>query len=139
MTAKTKAYTLGDLLIEEQSAMYCRAIGTLKNGESSSVTLVMGMPVIADGTNFELAMSTEEGNVVGLLLDGVGDVIAGSTTSTKKYSFLVRGPAVVNGDAVPAADQAETAWDTWAQVVAQLLTLHILVLSEPDVSSYQYH
>lgn len=136
-TGKNKAKTLGDVLIHEESPMYCRAIGTIKNGVAVAVTLAVGMPVIADSTNFELAVSTEEGSVTGILLDGAGDVIAASATSTKLYSVLVRGPAVINYDAIPQADQAAAAWDTDAELKARLLTLGILALSEPAVSSYQ--
>jgi len=135
-TGKNKPKTLGDILIHEESPMFCRAKGTLKNGVGTAVTLALGMPVIADGTNFELAVSTEEGSVIGILLDGAGDVIALSATSTKLYSFLVRGPAVINYDAIPQVDQADVAWDTDAQVKTALLALHILSVTEPAVSSY---
>lgn len=135
MATKTKDITVGDLLIHEESALYCRTLGTIKNGEATAVTLVVGMPVIADSTNFELALAAEHASIVGILLEG-GDTIALSSTSTKKYPVLVRGPAVLNANKLPTADQADSAWSL-ANIKATLLTLHIITKDEPTKSSYQ--
>lgn len=135
MTTKTKGITLGDLLIHEESALFCRTLGTIKNGEATAVTLVVGMPVIADSTNFELALAAEHASINGILLEG-GDTIAATTTSSKKYPVLVRGPAVLNSAKLPTADQADSAWSL-ANIKTRLLTLNIITKDEPTKSSYQ--
>lgn len=128
--------TLGDLLLYEADRCYCRDAVPIKNMSGGSIAagaLRIGHPLKNNAGTWETLDDAAEADVGGLLLENMGEVVADNATSVRKYSVLVRGPAIVNIDAIPTpVADAETAFDKDALITAlAALDPPILVHREP--------
>lgn len=142
MSTLTKKKAPGDLVIYCDSLEYCTVTASLRNNATVAISVasVLGAPVKAgsDGADYNLAVSTEEGDVIGLVMDGPEPLaLAASSNSAKKYQVLIHPPAIINSDVIRATDPAGVAWDTFAQVVAALVALKFEVRTEPVKETIQ--
>lgn len=103
MTVLSKGYVGGDFIIREHvDPYYCRGELPIDNSAGTDVLEVpAGFPLEADGT---LATATNESDIVALVLQPQR-IPAGETV---KVAVLLRGPCVINRDALPTADLAGT-------------------------------
>lgn len=110
-TTLTKVREIGELLIHEESVIYCRTSSLITNnlGGAVSVDWILGLP-LKFTTVWELAAAADINGVGttldGLLLDGPELLtgLADAGVSNYAYSILELGPAVVNQDRLPATD-----------------------------------
>lgn len=142
MTTLTKKKAPGDLVIHVESLEYCTVLASLRNDATVSVTVtsVLGAPVKAGGSgaDFIFAKSTEEANVVGLVMDGPEPlVLAGSSNSAKKYQVLKNPPAIINKDLIKTTDPQGVAFDTLAEIVISLEALKFEVRTQPVKETVQ--
>lgn len=132
---------LGDILREFWSYAYQVGGYKLVNPDATAraAQIILGQPVKASSTNMVFVKSTDEGNAIGLVLHNQPVALAISETTTLKYPVLLRGPALIDKDALPTADVAGTAFDTVAELVAAYAALDppILTLTEPTQTSEQ--
>lgn len=133
----TKNITAGDILIHAESLEYCCKDSIIRNATGASVTITdpAGVFVKAgdNGADFNLAKSTEEGDVVGIILSGntVPETIGNAANSVGKYLVLHKPPCVVNKSKLPTSDLAAVAYDTFAQIITALETLGFKFATEP--------
>lgn len=92
----------GDVFIDVPRAEYGFVTGTIKNATGAAVNLsqedMIGYPVKLVSGQYELAIpGTDEGTVDGLVFNPQAGVVQNNnTTTTAKFVFLIRGPAIVN-------------------------------------------
>lgn len=129
----TKTDIPGNVVKEYVSNEYSLVSAVIKNSFAGAVVLsnfeIAGQPVVyANGT----AELCESANVAGIgETDANGIVVskeviaslANAASTVNKYLILVRGPAVIWTNGIPAADAAGTAWDTIAEIVTALAAL----------------
>lgn len=130
MTTKTKNPVIGDLLIHEESAIFCREEIAITNPTAAAFTAKVGQPL--DGGT--LVVDAGEAGCDGILLEEV--TLTASQTTTKKYAYLARGPAVLNKSSIIVLDSNGATMDI-AALVSALAALDIRVRLEPTVSSTQ--
>lgn len=141
MASQTQSKKLGDFLKYELNSSFNREEGTVKNSAGSAASLteseVIGFPVKKVSGQWELLEATDEANAGGILIggDAIESLGAGSTT-TEKYPILVRGPAIVNQDEMPADDGLDVSF-TIADLVTAYEGLNIVSKSEPAVTETQ--
>jgi hypothetical protein len=91
-----------DVFIETQSRNYGFVSGAIKNATGGAVDIskydMIGRPVKLVAGVWELAIpGTDEATVDGLVFDPQeGVVLANNATSARKFTIMLRGPAVVN-------------------------------------------
>lgn len=107
-TTKTKgpAQSMGDILRTEFHPQYCRVSGKLVNPSSTAITdqIPLGQPVKASGSDYVFVKATDEASAIGIVLHDKPITLAGSATSDLPYPILIRGPATIDQDALPAKD-----------------------------------
>lgn len=136
MTTLTSTAKLGDLLKMETDYRYTRRAGTWTNGTGSSVTLRLGQPFSVDESTGVLTEVDDgsEANVEALLLTPVDVVVANG--ESVDLSVLVRGPALINKDALPDTAIDGGTFDKGALATAlEALSPPIMTLVEPASSA----
>lgn len=136
MTTKTSTPKLGDFLKSEWDYRYCRREGTYTNGTGSDVTLNLGQPFsINESTGVLTAIDDgSESSAECFLVSNIDQVIADG--ESVDLAVLIRGPAIVNGDALPETAIDGGTFDNDALVtVLEGLSPPVVVLTEPSVSS----
>lgn len=124
MTALTKPYTLGDLIVaEDASPSVTRETKTVTNSTGAEITLEVGYPM---DDNVPI-VSTDEANCDGINLEHA--VIANG--ASVKLPVLARGPAAINWDIVPTTDYAAAAF-TMNTLKTTVQALGIRCREEPD-------
>lgn len=134
MTVKTKNKTLSEGIAYEVNPAFTRQSYTMRNtvGQAETLTDPMLYPVNLNAGKMELAVSTGEAGVDGLLIATEDfDEVANNTDYAKKQLFLVRGPAIVRKSALPVNDIEGVAF-VQADLITRLAAMDILVQSEPD-------
>lgn len=138
MTTKSQPVTMGDIVIHMESQEYCCDPAIIRNPGGSAIDLdrseYMGMPVVAgsNGADYNLAASTGEANVVGLIVDGPENIVLEATSNTvKRYKVLRRAPCIVNLDKIQANDYAGVAFDTVAEIITALRALGWVLKAGP--------
>jgi hypothetical protein len=114
-----------DVFIETQSRNYGFVSASIKNANGSAVDIskydMIGYPVKLVSGQWTLAIAgTDEGTVDGLVFDPQeGLALANNGISARKFTIMLRGPAVVNLSNIVAGF-------TKATLAATLLALLIL-------------
>lgn len=133
----------GDIVLHLESFSYCTKNAIIRNATGASVTITdpAGVFVKAgdNGADFNLAKSTEEADVVGIILrcDDPPETIANSANSVKRYLVLHKAPCVVNKDNLPTSDLAGVAYDTFAQIITALEALGFKFVTNPTKTTSQ--
>ena len=130
MTTKSSTTTVGDFLLQEESAIRCRESVAITNPTAAAYTAPVGSPIKSDGT---IALATEEASVVGFTLEEV--VLAASGTSASKVGYIARD-ATINEAKIPDDDPAGTSY-TMATILSTAAALGIIARYEPTKSSTQ--
>lgn len=136
---KTDNRKLGDLLRAMFDPAHNYAGGTLKNNVAETVTPTdpLGQPVKQTGSQWEFVAAADIANATGVLLhDKDLPQMAQNDISEQKFLFLVRGPAVVHEDGLPANDVYGDAINA-ANFKARLLALGISCISGPPTTETQ--
>lgn len=132
----TDRSNVGDFLKNEYDERYNRVAGTIKNVAGNTIaanSMIPGQPLTLNATQWETAVAGGEAAVDGFLVDSRGhEELADDAITEKEYSILVRGPALVNPDAMPAQDLV-TSPGTFNKttLITTLASLGIMVLREP--------
>lgn len=138
--SKTKGRPLGDLLKAFWHAGYCLASTKLVNPIASAITLTnpLGQPLKVSGSNYVFVQDGDESNTTAILLHDKPIVLSSAGTTDELYPILVRGPALIDKDALPATDVNGDAL-TASTIVTALagLSPKIIGLSEPSKTSTQ--
>ena len=141
MPLETNTQVGADVLKREWDEMYSRVSTTLTNNTLATQTVadMVGMPVKLNGAVWELALNADVATIDGVVIDGPPiNALANAATTTEKYVVLMRGPAVINEDALQANDPAGTPWTT-ATLKTSLegLSPPIKLINEPTKISTQ--
>jgi hypothetical protein len=141
MPTLTKGRTQADVFRHVHHQSYCLASGKLVNPDATARAAqnLCGQPVKASGANYVLVKAGDEANAIGLVFSETGLVALGvSEVTTKKYAILLRGPAVIDRDSLPALDVAGGSL-TVATIVTALAARNpaIIPVDQPDTTSEQ--
>lgn len=137
-TESKRVYDVLKWFVEER---FCFATYKIKNDSGAAIAqggIVPGTPLNLVAGNMETIESTEEAEIDGIFIDErTVPALAIAGLTEKEYRVLVRGPALVNKDAILAADyNGSTAYDLDA-IVTRLAALDIQVLAEPETVETQ--
>lgn len=143
MTVFTEQPRPYDFLKEEYDQRYTRTTGTIQN--KTGVTIAAGAiqpatPLNLNGTQWETLNVGSESGADGFFIDHrIVPSLANDAISTLEYQILVRGPALVNLDAVPDDPDGSTGPYTLADLKTRMLALvpPIVVLREPATTQEQ--
>jgi len=146
VSSDTKDRVVGDLIKHEWNQIYTRDSRTLDNdsaGASTEVTDIIGYPVrlksgtgsgtAGVGTDYALCKAGEEASCVGLVVGGTEKSIPAMLAwdETKdEFALLVRGPAVISQDGLPAADWDAGSFDKDA-ISAALAAISVPIITAP--------
>lgn len=137
----TEAPRVSDVLKWYVEERFCFATYQIKNDSGVAIAqggIVPGTPLALANGVMETIESGEEATVDAIFIDDrTVPAIAIAGTTVKQYRVLVRGPALVNKDALLAADFNGATAYTLADLVTQLATLDIQVLAEPATKETQ--
>lgn len=139
-TSVTKGKTLGDVFKWLMHPGFNLVSAKLVNPVAAAMTITspVGLPVKASGSNYVIVLATDEANAIGLLYHDKPITIGSSATSDLLYPFLIRGPALIDKDALPTADVAVSPGTyTNATLVTALAARNIIAMSEPTKVSTQ--
>jgi len=98
---------LGDILRSEFSRNYNMVSAKIKNPSAStdlSGFNPLGQPVKLSGGTWQFVLDGDESNAGGIFMDQRLLTLAHGVTSDDLFMILVRGPATVDSDALPATD-----------------------------------
>ncbi len=132
-----------DVVKMELDQLYTRTAGTLKNLTGGAVVagaIRAGSPLNLNGTQWETINVGQESTADGILVDSRPIPALGIAGITElEYQILVRGPALVNLDAIAEDPDGTTGAYTAATLEARLLALvpPIIVLREPVTQGVQ--
>lgn len=133
-TTFTEAPRNSDWLKWYVEERFCFASHAIKNDSGAAIALggiVPGTPLNNNGGVWETIESGEEATVDGIYADDrTCEALAIAGTTTKQYRILVRGPALVNKDALLAADFNGATAYVLADLVTRLAALDIQVLKD---------
>lgn len=141
MTTFTSRQRVYDFLKFQLEERYCQETALITNDTGADIIageIEPGYPLKESGGVWSPADTTEEGSVDGFYVDTRQcEAIANSAASTKQYAILVRGPALVNVDAVPV-DTAGAAF-VRATLITRMKALSppIIPMAEPTTSELQ--
>lgn len=137
----TEAPRVSDVLKWYVEERFCFATYLIKNDSGAAIPLggiVPGTPLNLVGGVMETIESGEEALIDGIFIDDrtVPALAIGGTT-VAQYRVLVRGPALVNKDALLAADYNGATAYVNADLVTRLAAMDIQTLKEPTTQSTQ--
>lgn len=144
MTTLTERSREYDFLKHFYHPEYCFEVGTVKNNSSVDADagdIGPGLPLLLNSTQWETVAAGSVSGMDGFFI-GDGDVpceaIAAAATSVKSYRILVRGPAIVNLDAVPVDIDAGAAYNkTTIRTAIRAFVPPIMEYREPTQTSTQ--
>lgn len=129
-TPKTNFKPIGDIVVDEYSPIFCREEKTITNSSGAVMDLVPGHPM--DDNVPEVAGN--EAQVDGILMERVYL----EDGQSAKAAVLVRGPCVINKDALPDDDYAGDALNKDDIETALLaLSRNFLLREEPTLQLTQ--
>lgn len=132
---------LGDVFRWLAHQGFCLVSAKLVNPVAAAITIndPCGLPVKASGSNYVIVQAADEANAIGLLyFDGGPISLASSGTSDLTYPFLIRGPALIDRDALPTQDVAVSPGTyTIATLVTSFTARNIISQVEPTKTSTQ--
>lgn len=128
----TKGRSLGDVFKWLVHPGFCLVSAKLVNPLATALDLTdpVGQPLKASGANYVFVQDLDEANAIGLLYHDKPIALAGSATSEELYAILLRGPALIDKDALPLLDVNGTAF-TVATLVTAYAARDIQAQSEP--------
>lgn len=100
-------YALGDLIRAEWHRGYNYVEAVIKNSGSSNLldARLLGQPMKKISTVWNFVLTTDEANTTGIFAhDKPMPSVAATATTVDRYLILVRGPALINQDALPVLD-----------------------------------
>lgn len=139
-TSLTKGRALGFVFKWLMHPGFNLVSAKLVNPVAAAMTITdpCGLPVKASSTNYVIVLATDEANAIGLLYYDRPITIGSSATSDLLYPFLIRGPALIDKDALPANDIAVSpAAYTIATLVTAYAARNIIAQIEPTKTSTQ--
>ena len=97
---------LGDIIRAEWHRGYNYVSSTLKNPSATAIVNQnpVGQPVKVSSSTRVFVKATDEANATGIVAHDKPISLAGSATSDDLYLILVRGPALIDQDALPLKD-----------------------------------
>lgn len=132
-----------DFVKYELDQRYTRVTGTVKNKTGGSIVagaIKPGQPLNLNGTQWETVDVGGESGVDGFFVDHrIPEALANDAVTALEYQILVRGPALVNLDAVPVDTDGTTGAFTLATLKTRMEALSppIIVLREPTTTQEQ--
>lgn len=105
-------------------------------GQASVDANLMGQPVKASGANYIFVLGADIANAIGILYSQEKITLAAAGVSERPYAILIRGPAQIDKDALPALDVVGVAIANAAFVTA-LAARDIVAMTEPTKVSTQ--
>ena len=139
-TSLTQGRKLGDVFKWLMHPGFNLVSAKLVNPIASVITITSpaGLPVKASGANYVIVLATDEANALGLLYWQNPITLGASAVSDLLYPFLIRGPALIDKDALPTQDVAASPGTyTNATLVTALAARNIIAMSEPTKTSQQ--
>lgn len=137
----TEAVRVSDVLKWYVEERFCFASYRIKNDSGALIPqggIVPGTPLNLVAGVMETIESGEEAAVDGIFIDErTVPEIAIAGTTVKQYRVLVRGPAVINKDALLDADFNGATAYVEADLLTRLAALDIQVLIEPATQQTQ--
>lgn len=127
---------VGDFLVWEVEERYTRVAARIQNKTAVALAagaIVPGTPLNLNSAQWETINSGSETGIDGFFVDTrAHEALAIDAITAKRYSILVRGPALINKNAIPLNDLTATP-DAYvlATIVTRCATLGIQVLAEP--------
>lgn len=140
MTTLTRGRSLGDIIKWLSHQGYNCISGVFRNASGGTLTNVqiLGQPVKASSTKFVPVLATDESSAIGIVMTDQKVTLANNTDLGNKVLILRRGPALINSDALPAADVAGTSFTVATLVTAYAaLSPPIIAQTEPDTVETQ--
>lgn len=151
MATITKNRSVSDFLLQHESTDYTVESAVIKNATGGATVTdadLTGMPVvITPGSGVaelcEVGLAGfEETDANGLIVSNVRlSTLAATVSTTQKYAILLRGPATLVEQGLPAADHAGVTWDTLAEIITAfaaldppIITLDITNLTEAQTT-----
>lgn len=133
---KTQGNRMGDLIKFLDEAIYCIESYFLVNPAGEDFTFPVGTPCSVSGSNATPLAAAAQASVTALLLEAT--FIPSGETTPLKYSFVVRGPAVVDKDRLPTADYDAASYNhTTIATALAALDPPILSRTEPTIQGRQ--
>ncbi len=133
---------LGDIVRAEWHRGYNAVSGKLVNpngaasGDLTGFNPV-GQPVKASGANYVFVLATDEASAIGFVAFDKNINLAHGATSDDKYLIMIRGPLLIDKDALPANDVALGGGaNGTAFTIATLLTAYA-ALSPPIIKQVE--
>jgi hypothetical protein len=132
----TNDLRVGDFLKWEVEERFTRVAAKIQNKTGAAIAagaIVPGTPLNLNGSQWETINATAEAGIDGFFVDyRVHEALANNAITAKRYSILVRGPALIDKNAIPTSDlQASPVNYTLATIVTRCAALDIQVLAEP--------
>ena len=125
MVTKTRTPIAGDFLKRYYNGEYCFVSMKIDNNVVDLTAQdIAGQPVVVDSPSAgscRFVQDTAEGTTTGFIVEKAKLTLANGSVSTEKYLVLVRGPAVVYQEGIPANDVNGDAF-TIATLVTRLTT-----------------
>jgi hypothetical protein len=123
--------TIGDILVWEVAAEYCRESVTLAAPEDATdpTTFEVGYPVDLDGVPLEAA---DIADVEGITIQRITVPVE----ETRKVGVLARGPIVINGNGLPTKDYAGASINM-TNFKNALAALGFVIRTEPTIQFTQ--
>lgn len=131
----TQGQHVSDFLKWFVDERYCMLAATIKNVTGVTVAagaIVPGTPLKLNGSQWETTDAADAGTVDGFYVDQRRhESLVDDAITAKRYAILVRGPALINKNAIPVNDLTVTPDPyTLATIVTQAATLGIQCLAE---------
>ncbi len=127
---------LGDLIRAEWHRGYSYVSSTLKNPSATAITNInpLGQPVKVSSSTRVFVKATDEAAATGIVAYDKPITIAGSATTVEEYLVLVRGPVLIDYDALPLKDMDAGGGEAGtAFTIATLITAYA-ALSPPIIA-----
>ena len=110
---------------------YCLKQATVKNTSGASITVTdpIGYPLKVVSGEYEPALAGDEANAVAIIAGGTqAKYLTLADDGTIQLLVLVRGPAIIKYDGIPAKDYAAAAFDK-ADIETALAALDMPILT----------
>lgn len=139
-TDRIRAADLVKALWDERYQMVAVTIQNKTGVATAAGAIGVGSPVNLNGSQWETINVGQESTSDGLVIDNaIIPALAINGITDNKYRVLVRGPALINLDAIPDDPDGATGTYTLADLATRLAALNppIMVLREPTKQTVQ--
>jgi len=127
---------LGDVIRDYYHSGYNFVSSTLKNPSATAIANQnpIGQPVKVSSSTRVFVKATDEANATGIVAWDKPISLAGSATSDDLYPVLVRGPALIDQDALPLKDMDAGGGDAGTAFTIATLVTAYAALSPPIIA-----